>query len=104
MLKKPPNITGGLSIFAIPVVKKCFWRSRSLILEGKMNWELVGFTLDVLGKVLLGVTVLLAHRRIVQEHRIDKEVLTEMRREQFLGLLGIVLIIIGFLLQLPGRI
>lgn len=69
-----------------------------------MNGEVVGFTLDVLGKVLLGVTVLLAHRRIVKEHRIDQEVLTEMKREQLLGLLGIVLIIVGFLLQLPGKI
>ena len=69
-----------------------------------MSLEIIGFSLDVLGKVLLGVTVLLAHRRIVQEHRIDRQVLTEMRREQLLGVLGIVLIVVGFLLQLLSKI
>lgn len=93
----------GIFTFAIPPVRGYFWKSRSLI-QNRNDWEIVGFTLDVLGKVLLGITVLLAHRRIVEEHRIDREVLTEMKREQFLGLLGIVLIIVGFFLQLPFKI
>lgn len=69
-----------------------------------MNLDLIGFTFDVLGKVLLGITVLLAHRQIVEEHRIDRDVLMEMRREQVLGLLGIILIIVGYFLQLPAKI
>lgn len=66
-----------------------------------MNPGFIGFTLDVLGKIILGLTVILTHHKIVEEHRIDKKVLFEMKREQIMGILGIVLILVGYLLQLP---
>lgn len=69
-----------------------------------MNLNLIGFTFDVIGKVLLGVAVLLAHRRIMEEHKIDKKVLIELRREQILGVIGVILIIIGYFLQLPYKV
>lgn len=65
-----------------------------------MNWFNLGLTLDTLGKVLLGITVLMVHRNIVKEHKIDIDVLRTMRREQALGILGILFIVAGYILQL----
>lgn len=65
-----------------------------------MNWFNVGLTLDVLGKILLGVTVLSVHQHVLKEHKIDADVLLSMKREQTLGLFGILLIVAGYILQL----
>ncbi len=65
-----------------------------------MNGFNVGLTLDAFGTIMLGITVLRVHRHVLKEHRIDTEVLGVMRGEQLLGSLGILLIIIGYILQL----
>lgn len=69
-----------------------------------MALEIIGFTLDVIGKVLLGITVYFVHRRIVREGKIDKRVLKEMQKEKGFLLTGIILIIIGYLMQLPAKL
>lgn len=60
----------------------------------------IGLTIDTLGKILLGITVLMVHWHVVKEHKIDVDVLSMMKKEQILGILGIVLIIIGYVLQI----
>lgn len=65
-----------------------------------MNWFAAGLTLDTLGKVVLGITVLMVHRHVSQEHEIDADVLRAMKREQVFGIFGILLIIAGYILQL----
>lgn len=65
-----------------------------------MSLFALGLTLDTLGKVLLGITVLMAHWHVSKEHAIDADVLRVMRREKILGVLGIILIIIGYILML----
>ncbi len=65
-----------------------------------INWFNIGLTLDTLGKILLGLTVLSVHKHVIKEHKIDADVLLSMKREQFLGSLGILLIIVGYVLQL----
>lgn len=59
-----------------------------------------GLTLGVIGKVLLGITVIMVHSKITREKRIDGIVLMEMRREQFVAFLGLALIIGGYILEL----
>lgn len=66
--------------------------------------ELVGHTLDVIGKVLVSYTAIAVHYRFRKEHRIDEVVFKHMRREQIFGVLGIVLIILGYLLEIPSKI
>lgn len=61
---------------------------------------LAGITLDTLGTVLIAYTVLRVHSRVRKEHGIDEYVAREMRRERRLGLIGIVLIISGYVFQL----
>ena len=62
--------------------------------------EITALTLDFIGKVLLGITALLVHRRVRKEHGIDKRVLREMRLEQSIGFLAITFIVLGYLLHL----
>ncbi|MCH7551950.1 hypothetical protein IIB49_00955 [Patescibacteria group bacterium] len=69
-----------------------------------MNIEFIGFTLDVLGKVMVAFTAIMVHYRFRKEHRIDERVFRSMRREQLLGIIGILLIILGFLLQVPFKL
>jgi hypothetical protein len=59
-----------------------------------------GLTFGVTGKVILGVTVMMVHWKIVKEHKIDRKVLKQMRRERNLALLGIFFIVVGYYLEL----
>lgn len=66
--------------------------------------ELLGFILDVIGKIMVAYTAIAVHRRVWKEHKIDKIVFAAMRNEQIIGVAGIILIIIGFFLQLPTKL
>ena len=59
-----------------------------------------GITFGVVGKILLGITVMLVHHKIVTEHKIDKVVLSEMRRESRLALAGVIFIAVGYILEI----
>lgn len=69
-----------------------------------MNPEFIGFSIDTIGKVMVAYTAIRVHYRFWKEHAIDEKVFTAMKSEQFVGLIGIVFILIGFLLQLPYKI
>ena len=64
---------------------------------GLMFWAL---TFDTVGKILIAVMALLVHTRIKKEKGIDKIVLKEMKLEQSIGALAILLIIAGYVLHL----
>ncbi len=63
---------------------------------------LLGHTLDVVGKIMIAYTALAVHYRVRREHRIDKRVFRTMRKEHWVGILGIILIILGYFLKLPS--
>ncbi len=44
------------------------------------------------------------HKRIMKEEKIDKVVLKEMKKEKNIVVLGIILIMIGYLMQLPAKL
>lgn len=69
-----------------------------------MNWILVGFTLDTIGKVMVAYTAIRVHYRFWKEHQIDNQVFAVMYREQWIGVIGIALMIIGFVLQVPEKL
>lgn len=58
-----------------------------------------GITAGVVGKVLLGITVIRVHSKIVSEHKIDKAVFKEMHKEKILAILGIVFMVVGYILE-----
>ncbi|MCK5123491.1 MAG: hypothetical protein KAQ87_05105 [Candidatus Pacebacteria bacterium] len=69
-----------------------------------MNVEIIGFILTTTGEILLGAMVLIIHWHILKEHKIDADVLKQMRQEQFLGAFAIVSIVVGFLMQVSFKI
>lgn len=68
-----------------------------------INWEFIGYTIDTLGKILVAYTAIRVHHRVWQEHKIDRRVFKEMKLEQLLGVLGIAMIIAGYLIQIPYK-
>lgn len=69
-----------------------------------MNLPLLGSSLDMVGKVMIAYTAIAVHYRFWQEHRIDEKVFVEMRKERVVGIVGIVFIVLGYLLQLPSKL
>jgi len=65
---------------------------------------LIGFTLDVIGKILVSYTVIVVHYRFWKEHKVNEEVFATMQRERTMAILGVILIIIGYLLQIPSKL
>ena len=66
--------------------------------------EIVGFVLDVIGKIMIGLGVYFVHRRIVKEEKIDERVFKQIRKERIFVIWGILFIILGFAMQLPAKI
>jgi len=66
--------------------------------------SIIGFTLDTSGKVLVAYTTMQVHYRFWQEHKVDERVFREMRHERRIAILGIALMVLGFVLQLPAKL
>ena len=79
-------------------------RLRQLGINKIHNMEFIGFTLDVIGKIMVAYTAIQVHFRFFKEHRVDERVFQIMKRERVVGIIGIALIIIGFVLQIPGKL
>lgn len=65
-----------------------------------MNLFIIGSTFDVLGKILIGLAVLFVHGHILKEHKINKDVLKQMKHEKLLVILGIISILIGYVFHI----
>lgn len=59
----------------------------------------LGIILDTIGKVFIGLAVLMVHRHISMERKIDTDVLRAMKKERLLTISGILLVVIGAVLQ-----
>lgn len=68
-----------------------------------MSFEFLGFTIGTIGKLLIAYTAIAVHYRVRKEHKIDKRVFKTMRREQVWGILGVALIVIGYVMEVPTR-
>ena len=62
--------------------------------------ELLGFTIHTMGEILVGYTAIMVHHRVWKEHKIDEVVFEEMTKERLMGIVGLILIIIGFFMQI----
>lgn len=67
-----------------------------------MNIQIVGLTLEFVGSVFIAFTALMIHHRILHEHGVDKVVLTTMKSEQKVGILGVLLLLAGFIFQITA--
>ena len=48
---------------------------------------------------MVAYTAILVHFRVWKEHQIDQVVFKEMRREQVVGIAGIIFILIGYVIE-----
>lgn len=65
-----------------------------------MNLLLLGLTLGTMGKLVIGIAVLRVHVYILREHKIDTVVLKALKREQYITVFGLFLIVLGFLCEI----
>ena len=58
--------------------------------------EIIGSTFEVLGSVFVAFAALRVHHRVLNEHSIDEQVFRVMKREQVVGITGVILIVLGY--------
>jgi hypothetical protein len=75
----------------------------NILLKKIMDWNYIGFILEALGEILIGVMIIIVHRHVLREHKIDSDVLRQMKREQAIGMFSVALMTIGFFLQVFYR-
>jgi len=68
-----------------------------------MSLEFIGFTIGTIGKIMVAFTAVAVHYRVWKEHQIDDKVFKEMRRERVIGVVGIALMVLGYLIEIPER-
>lgn len=61
--------------------------------------EILAPTPDSIGKVMVAYTALAVHTRVQKERAIDTAVFRAMKRERFIGVTGIVFMVIGYVLH-----
>ena len=66
--------------------------------------NIIGLTLELIGTLLLAVMVILVHLKLKKEKHLDVAVFNEISLEKKLGLVSILLLIIGFGLQIISLI
>lgn len=65
-----------------------------------MNLLFWGLTIGMIGKLLLAAGVIIAHTELAHERRIDNEVLKSFRLEMWLTVVGILLIVFGYAMEI----
>lgn len=65
-----------------------------------MNLLFWGLTIGVIGKILLAAGVIIAHTELAHEKKIDTQVLKSFRLELVLTIVGLILIVVGYLMEI----
>lgn len=65
-----------------------------------METQIVIHILDFIGTVLIAIMALMVHKKAIMEKHIDKKVLKEMKMEQSIGFIAILLLTISFILKI----
>jgi len=65
-----------------------------------MNILFWGLTIGMIGKVMLAAGVILAHTGIAHEMKIDAKVLNYFKIERELTILGLILIVLGYFMEI----
>ncbi len=69
-----------------------------------MSWELIGFTIGAMGKLMIAYTALMVNHRFLKEHKIDEKVFKAMSLEQKIGIVGIIFIITGYVIEVSFKL
>lgn len=60
---------------------------------------ILALTLEFVGTILIGLSVLRVHLKLEEEHKVDKKVERSIERERVMTILGLLLIALGFILS-----
>lgn len=69
-----------------------------------MSLEFVSILFETPGTLMIAYAALSVHHRFLHEHAIDEAVFATMKREQRVGKIGVVLVLIGFGLQVASHL
>ena len=61
--------------------------------------QLIMTSLNTVGTLLIAWAALSVHHRVLNDHKISKDVYIRMKIEQSLGVFGMILIIVSYLLN-----
>jgi len=64
-----------------------------------MDTAFIGATFDIVGKIMISYAALRVHYRFRKEHAVDPVVFVVMRNEQYIGVIGIIFMILGYLIH-----
>lgn len=64
-----------------------------------MDLALIGLASGTVGKIMVVLAVLHMHHSLIIEHKIDKLVILSYQQERILTIIGLVLIVAGFILE-----
>jgi len=62
--------------------------------------EFVSISFEFAGGTMIAFTAVMVHHRFLSKHRVDNKVFSMMKREQKIGVLGIIFLTIGYILRL----
>ena len=65
-----------------------------------MNLLFWGLTIKTAGEIIIGLAIIAVHLRIMKEHKLDAKVYKSIRNEKFWGLIGILFVLAGYLLEI----
>ena len=65
-----------------------------------MNALIIGITIGLIGKVVLGIAVIRVHIHIATERKVDGDVIRAIEREKYVTAAAIVLMVAGNLLEM----
>lgn len=68
-----------------------------------MNISILSLVFDTLGTLMIAFAALKVHHRVLNEHKVDKRVFKIMKREQYVGVVGICLVLCSFVIELVLR-
>jgi hypothetical protein len=66
----------------------------------EISLQLISVLFETPGTLMIAYAALSVHHRVLHEHTIDEVVFKSMKREQRIGKIGVLLVMIGFILQL----
>ncbi|MBI2233291.1 MAG: hypothetical protein HYU56_05190 [Candidatus Aenigmarchaeota archaeon] len=69
-----------------------------------MSLEFIALTIEIIGELLIAVSVLLVHGRVSSEKKIDKHAFREMKKEKYIVIAGIALILASYFLRISWSI
>ena len=67
-----------------------------------LSFSFLGVTAEMLGTILIAMTVLNVHSHIIHEKHIDIDVIKAMRKERRYVISGMLLVILGYILIVIG--